>query len=188
MPTVAGGVDAVWDQYQTLPCWYPVYRDIWKRVRGYKLVVHDHHGRSADCNELLNSFQEGFIYPPSPDTAALALWQRDLRAFSLYSPRVVPHRVISACLWCSPVSLLQHGLCSKTTRGRSEESCFQCTLSGYLRAPLGSSVCAGPGLLLCDSLSQCHSQTLLHQQTFADEAKIFLALGDGTRPKSSPKC
>lgn len=26
------------------------------RVRGYKMVVHDHHDRSADHNELLNSF------------------------------------------------------------------------------------------------------------------------------------
>lgn len=65
------------------------------------------------------------------------------------------------------------GCAQKPHVGRTEESCFQFTLSGYLRASLDSSVCAGPGLLLCERLSQCHSQTLLHHQTFADEARIF---------------
>lgn len=98
-----------------------------------------------------------------------------LQSYQCLSPVISIHMALT---W----AVLKNHRWGELRRAASSTHCLVTWVS------LGSSVCAGPGLLLCERLSQCHSQTLLHHQTFAAEAKICLALGNGTRPRSSPKC
>lgn len=142
-------------------------------MRGYKLIVHDHHGRwksrSAYYRELLIRFLEEFTYPPSTDTAVLkdAVAKRplymDICPLPSKSYPLLEQSVLLSCdlqLHCFNTGCTQKPLAS-VNRHQTGRVAFSAPFTGYLTALFSQQCYAWFGSLLCKKLPLYHSQRQL---------------------------